>query len=60
MDTLAPADQTPIAEFLRLAVQEPGIPGQWHRDRSTISQIHRKRVCGNSNMLDGSYVRLNQ
>ena len=44
VDALALADQSPIAPLLCGSVQEPGIPGQWHRDSPTIVQLHRESI----------------
>jgi hypothetical protein len=49
VNTLAGADETPVAPLLGTGVQESGVPGERGGDRPAVAEVHRKGV-----LADGS------
>ena len=60
MYSLTAADQLPVVPLFPIRVDEPGIPGQRHGNRSAVRQLDPQRVVGDRHVFGAGYLRLNR
>jgi len=60
MNAFALTDQAPVVPLLGPAMQQSGIPGQGHGNRSPVDQVNPEGILGHGHMLHRGDARLNR